>query len=74
MSARSTRSAAIISTVAAERAQLGRHRVEPLGVAGDQDEVVPAGGELPGELGSDAGRATGDQSHSHVAYDTATRQ
>ena len=64
----------MISTVAARRAaQLGRHRIEPRGVAGDEHEVVPARGQLPRELGADAGRAPGDQSGSHGRYDTVQR-
>ena len=64
------RSAAMISTARPVAPQLGRHGLQSRRVAGDQDQVVPARRELPGELGSDAGRATGDQSDTHVPYDT----
>ena len=42
-------------------AQLLGHLLEALGVAGDEDEVVAAGGELDGVLVADAGGRAGDQ-------------
>ncbi len=55
---------------AAERPQFGGHRIQPPGVARDQDDVVPAGRQLTCELGSDAGCAARDQSRTHGRYDT----
>ncbi len=45
--------------------QLCCHLLEPLDVAGDEDEVVPLGGELAGELGPDARRSARDESRRH---------
>ena len=59
---RSVRSATSTSTSTWwARAQLLGHLLEAGGVAGDQDEVVAAGGELDGVLVADAGRRAGDE-------------
>ena len=42
-------------------AQLVGDLLEPAAVAGDEDEVVPAGGELAGVLVADPGRRAGDE-------------
>ena len=54
--------------VAAEHAglggQLGGERLEAVGAAGDEDEVVAARGELAGELLADSRGGSGDQGRS----------
>lgn len=39
---------------------------EPVGAAGDQDEVVPGGGQLGGEFGADPCAGPGDEGAAHA--------
>jgi hypothetical protein len=46
---------------------VGRRRVQPLPVAGDQHEIVAVTGEAGGELATDAGRRSRDHRGGHTA-------